>query len=95
MPQTLTASPYEVTVPGCGTFLGRELGRCRSCKAVIARETRFWSGSTATCECGARVALKGVWGRESAKPCGARCMGAVGPSCDCSCGGRNHGGRHL
>lgn len=25
------------------------------------------------------------------KVCDARCMGAVGPSCDCACGGENHG----
>lgn len=25
--------------------------------------------------------------------CNAKCMGAVGPSCDCSCGGQNHGGK--
>jgi len=24
--------------------------------------------------------------------CNAKCTGAVGPSCDCSCGGKNHGG---
>lgn len=27
------------------------------------------------------------------KSCNARCMGAVGPSCDCSCGGELHGSR--
>lgn len=27
-------------------------------------------------------------------PCNAKCVGAFGPSCDCSCGGRNHGGAH-
>lgn len=27
--------------------------------------------------------------------CNSKCMGAVGPSCDCSCGGQNHGGAHL
>lgn len=26
--------------------------------------------------------------------CNARCMGAVGPACDCKCKGRNHGGRN-
>lgn len=26
--------------------------------------------------------------------CGARCMNATGPSCECSCAGMNHGGRH-
>jgi hypothetical protein len=23
--------------------------------------------------------------------CNAKCMGAVGPNCECSCGGKNHG----
>ena len=27
--------------------------------------------------------------------CNARCMGASGPSCECSCGGDNHGGGNL
>jgi hypothetical protein len=26
--------------------------------------------------------------------CNDKCMGASGPSCDCSCGGMNHGGGH-
>lgn len=25
------------------------------------------------------------------RPCDARCIGAVGPVCSCSCGGENHG----
>ncbi|WP_289009064.1 hypothetical protein [uncultured Thermomonospora sp.] len=29
------------------------------------------------------------------KICSPRCMGATGPACDCSCGGENHGGRHV
>jgi hypothetical protein len=28
------------------------------------------------------------------KVCNARCMGAVGPSCECSCGGALHGGSY-
>lgn len=27
------------------------------------------------------------------RTCDARCMGAVGPACSCSCGGENHGGK--
>lgn len=27
------------------------------------------------------------------KVCDARCMGAVGPACSCSCEGKNHGGK--
>lgn len=26
--------------------------------------------------------------------CDARCTGATGPNCDCSCGGANHGANH-
>ncbi len=28
-------------------------------------------------------------------PCNARCTGAVGSSCDCACGGANHGAAHA
>jgi hypothetical protein len=35
-------------------------------------------------------------GRYSAtKECNGVCMGAVGPSCDCQCGGENHGLNHI
>ena len=27
--------------------------------------------------------------------CDARCMNAVGPSCECSCAGANHGGKRV
>ncbi len=30
-----------------------------------------------------------------AKECNGVCMAAVGPSCDCSCGGENHGSNHV
>jgi len=30
-----------------------------------------------------------------AKQCNGVCMGAIGPSCDCSCGGENHGKNHI
>lgn len=35
------------------------------------------------------VEVKGVV--NEAKPCTAACRGAVGPSCDCVCGGEGHG----
>ncbi|WP_280412621.1 hypothetical protein [Nocardia asiatica] len=37
--------------------------------------------------------IKGVYVAD--KTCDARCMGAVGPSCSCSCAGQNHGGGHT
>jgi hypothetical protein len=36
--------------------------------------------------------IKGVYAEDV--PCNAKCTGAIGPSCSCSCGGRNHGGRY-
>jgi hypothetical protein len=29
------------------------------------------------------------------KVCNAKCMGATGPACDCSCSGKNHGAKWL
>lgn len=36
-----------------------------------------------------------VKGRVTGTKCGPRCTGAVGPACDCQCGGANHGADHL
>lgn len=36
-----------------------------------------------------------VTGHKSDKKCDARCTGAKGPACDCSCAGRNHGAGWL
>lgn len=46
------------------------------------------------CTCGAQVSLKRVMGVVNDHVCDARCMGATGPSCECSCGGKNHGSGH-
>lgn len=49
-----------------------------------------------TCACGsAAVEVRVVKGTVVAsRACDARCMGATGPTCSCSCGGENHGGGH-
>jgi hypothetical protein len=45
---------------------------------------------------GSRVALRLVKGSYSeSHVCDARCLNAVGPSCECSCGGANHGAGHI
>lgn len=36
--------------------------------------------------------VRGVYNAN--KKCSARCMSATGPSCECACGGANHGGGH-
>jgi hypothetical protein len=38
-----------------------------------------------------KARLRNVKGTTTDRECDSRCMGAVGPSCECSCGGRNHG----
>lgn len=37
--------------------------------------------------------LKGRYSAE--KVCNGVCMAGVGPSCDCACGGENHGKNHI
>lgn len=36
-----------------------------------------------------------IKGRVTDCPCDGRCTSAKGPNCDCSCGGKNHGGDYL
>jgi hypothetical protein len=44
--------------------------------------------------CGATVYTRPVTGRVTVDKCGARCLAAKGHSCDCSCGGANHGANY-
>lgn len=49
------------------------------------------------CRCGGSVKN---WQRLQARisdkhVCGAKCLNSKGPSCECSCGGANHGSGHL
>ena len=44
-----------------------------------------------TCACGRGVTLHRVSGKHSDHECNATCMNAKGHSCECSCGGANHG----
>lgn len=56
-----------------------------------------WNGTLqAACPCGKGSLIgKRVTGRTSHKACGAKCTGATGFVCDCSCGGKNHGKGHA
>lgn len=49
-------------------------------------------GPIVKCVCGRLVSLLPVLGKYVAgKVCNAKCMAATGPSCECSCAGKNHG----
>jgi hypothetical protein len=77
--------------------------------ARAVRETRFTAGEAqdgcsvssvygvrAQCGCGGFVSLEAVRGTYKAgHKCDARCLNATGPSCECECGGANHGANHA
>ena len=46
------------------------------------------------CGCGRPARRVAIEARVTETRCGARCTSALGPSCDCECGGREHGSDH-
>lgn len=87
--------------------INRYYYRCRSCCHVVAVEGELESVRTehateykVRCACDGKLELMGrvcrkpsmglVLGSERCA-CDSRCTNATGPSCDCSCGGVNHG----
>lgn len=65
-------------------------------KVDTARPFRAGNGPfAAKCPTHGVYPLRALQGRtvETIK-CDARCTGAHGPKCDCSCGGKNHGADH-
>ena len=51
--------------------------------------------TTVRCECGAVVGVSLLVARTSEHVCGSKCLTALGPSCECRCGGENHGRMYL
>ena len=45
--------------------------------------------------CGRAFKVTTIRGRRTGHTCDARCMASKGPSCECSCGGKNHGGAYA
>ncbi len=56
-----------------------------------------WGGVVMKCKgCGAELAAKPVKGTFSkVHICSAKCLASTGFTCDCSCGGKNHGASHA
>jgi len=54
--------------------------------------------ATITCACGKQLKIehgRALYGRYvTTTICSDKCTGASGPSCDCQCGGMNHGGKY-
>lgn len=81
------------------TATRRYFGRCieKGCKFRIVTEGAT-AGPRAPRGCpDHRISTdwRDLKAKRTEKECNGVCMGAVGPSCDCSCGGENHGVNHL
>jgi peptidoglycan hydrolase-like protein with peptidoglycan-binding domain len=71
------------------------VGKCKTkgCKVKARSEA---GRRSATCPEHGPFPLENVWGvKVNDVKCGGSCRNAVGPSCDCSCGGANHGKGHV
>jgi hypothetical protein len=72
------------------TATGTYLGSCSGCKATVKTTERFVQHS-----CGAWITnYRPIKAKTTDHECGLKCTSALGPSCDCTCGGENHGADH-
>jgi len=73
------ARPYDVVPLGVVHYSPRTGSLCLVCR-----------------KCGGRVRAKPVRGTYKASVvCNAKCVGSTGCVCECSCGGKNHGGANA
>lgn len=66
------------------------MGRCRKGHVVLG----FYAdlrGGWLTCPCGSQAVSRSFTTKVTATKCGGKCTSAVGPKCECECGGRRHG----
>lgn len=64
-------------------------------ETALLHESFDATGYIAMCSCGSRVRVRTVKGIVTNHVCNAKCMGSTGPSCECACGGANHGRAHA
>ncbi len=74
--------------------------RCNDCLSVFSlKNVPLWPRPKCACGGGCdwmgNVAQDKLVKLEHRCPCDERCTNARGPSCDCSCGGANHGTKRL
>lgn len=77
----------------------RHYWRCIDCLQVGAASERPAAMQCADCggtlEYMGRVQADRLVREEERCPCDHRCTGAIGPNCECKCGGENHGTRRM
>lgn len=81
----------------CGKFVSKQVVAVESDSSTFFSQDgdfvqTMLSTGIGTCSCGRNVRVNRVFGVVVEKvKCGARCMGSKSHTCDCSCGGKNHG----
>ena len=87
-------SRYIATCKTCKQHMSTEAFKLNTVGEVLGAMVRsaryYWAIPCRTCgkECAAR-AVRGTYNPEH--KCNAKCLASHGPTCDCSCGGKNHG----
>jgi hypothetical protein len=77
------------------TTISRVIGKCGRGHTVNTTADEVRAGWI-VCGCGARAVARFMDVRiVESMECSTKCTGATGPVCSCSCGGENHGGRHI
>ena len=66
------------------------IGRCTGGHVVLGTWDDVIAGWLG-CPCGLPAIARAFKARTTNRTCGAQCRNAMGPSCSCECGGRNHG----
>lgn len=82
----------------CGVRTSALLTERNPARDAIAGPVFFghWGGICVSCRgCGKQLNATMVRGKfSSVHTCGAKCLASKGPTCECSCGGKNHGAGH-
>ncbi len=85
---------WNAGVDKWGAQIRRRSERWWSVDPSTGREHSFDGPPQMPCpECGRLVSGEAIHGvKNDAVPCTAKCVAAIGPSCECTCAGANHGG---
>lgn len=70
------------------------VGACDPCRLPVRGDFPGARGDVMHLDCtgcGAKTRASRIYATTNDASCDGKCMGAVGPSCSCSCGGENHG----
>jgi hypothetical protein len=92
-----------MTSTGTATSTSQLIAKCRNGHVVRGTHDKFdgfsanvRGGCWLICPCGSAGMVKWMDVRiVEDTNCSAKCTGATGPVCSCSCGGENHGGKHI